>query len=420
MSSVVKCPGCKQRINIATELMGQVVQCPMCKMKLNTGQSSNPVSSSPPVQSQPPRQVVAAPPYYRPDNQRHDSRRPAAEPQLYTDNQKKSSNPLPWILGLLGGGCFLVFLLAVVGVFLIGRAARNQIVAELEAQDRFSTFETLLEAREGFTTKLAQQQSDNAPVPQPPREQFDLVKYQSPIGQMSAYVSKPDDPAVRQPAIIWKFGGFGNGIGETAWQPQPKSNDQSASAFRKNGVVMMYPALRGGNDNPGHNECFFGEVDDILAAADYLSKQPFVDPDRIYLGGHSTGGTLVLLCAASSNRFRAVFAFGPVDDISGYGQEILPFDINDSNELALRNPENWLHAIKCPTFAFEGSGGNAGSLLNLVRQNDNPFFHGHVVPGFDHFNVLGPVNELVAKKVSEDSGQVCNIEITAEELGSLR
>ena len=66
---------------------------------------------------------------------------------------------------------------------------------------------------------------------------------------------------------------------------------------------MMFPSLRGGNDNPGNKEGFLGEVDDVLAAADFLSKQEFVDPNRIYLGGHSTGGTLVLLVAACSNKF---------------------------------------------------------------------------------------------------------------------
>jgi dipeptidyl aminopeptidase/acylaminoacyl peptidase len=60
---------------------------------------------------------------------------------------------------------------------------------------------------------------------------------------------------------------------------------------------MMFPSLRGGNDNPGRHGGFYGEVDDVLAAHDYLSRQPYVDPKRIYPGGHSTGGTLALLTA---------------------------------------------------------------------------------------------------------------------------
>ena len=67
----------------------------------------------------------------------------------------------------------------------------------------------------------------------------------------------------------------------------------------------MFPSLRGGNDNPGRREGFFGEVDDILAATDYLARQPHVDPKRIYLGGHSTGGTMVMLVAESTDRYCA-------------------------------------------------------------------------------------------------------------------
>ncbi len=89
---------------------------------------------------------------------------------------------------------------------------------------------------------------------------------------------------------------------------------------------MMFPSLRGGNNNPGQIEGFFGEIDDILAAAEFLAQQPYLDPDRIYLGGHSTGGTLVFLVAEASGRFRAVFAFGPVVDVREYGQEFIPFD----------------------------------------------------------------------------------------------
>ena len=67
----------------------------------------------------------------------------------------------------------------------------------------------------------------------------------------------------------------------------------------------------------------------MLAAADYLARQDYVDPKRIYLGGHSTGGTLVMLVAESTDRFRAVFSFGPADDVRGYGPSYLPFDTSE-------------------------------------------------------------------------------------------
>ena len=54
----------------------------------------------------------------------------------------------------------------------------------------------------------------------------------------------------------------------------------------------------------------------------------YVDPDQIYLGGHSTGGTLALLVAESTDRFRAIFSFGPVANMRNYGTDILFFDLS--------------------------------------------------------------------------------------------
>jgi hypothetical protein len=42
---------------------------------------------------------------------------------------------------------------------------------------------------------------------------------------------------------------------------------------------MMFPSLRGGNDNPGAREGFYGEVDDVVAASEFLARQPYVDLD---------------------------------------------------------------------------------------------------------------------------------------------
>jgi dienelactone hydrolase len=400
MSSAVQCPGCNQRINVSPEMNGQVILCPLCKSPLTLGaQSLGEVES---FQPPPPVQRFDLPP----------------KQPLYAPQQHAGANPVFWILGILGGGCLLTFVALVLIGFMVGRAVRSNIDA-LDPRVAAFAGQNLLEAREGFQTVILDKQRDNSPPPNPPSELFDKVKFDSPLGEMSAYVSKPDNPNQKHPAIIWIFGGFGNGIGETAWEPQPKDNDQSASAFRQQGIVMMYPALRGGNDNPGFNECFFGEVDDVLAAADYLANQDFVDPDRIYLGGHSTGGTLALLCAAASDQFRAVFAFGPVDNISGYGEQMLRFDTANRLELKLRNPINWIHAINIPTFVIEGSQGNASCVRTLEANNLNLKVDFQIVPGTDHFGVLGPVNELLAQKITQDTGASCNIKLNKNELRKL-
>lgn len=277
---------------------------------------------------------------------------------------------------------------------------------------------SLLEARGDFTTRLKRRDHASDPVPEPPAGMFKMVQYNSPAGELAAYVTPPKEDGVKHPAIIWLFGGFSNGIGETAWEEAPAENDQSARAFREAGIVMMYPSLRGGNKNPGVREGFYGEVNDVLAARDFLSRQPNVDPERIYLGGHSTGGTLALLVAASSDRFRAVFSFGPVDEVVNYGQEVLPFDISDTKEADFRAPIKWLDSIHNPTFVFEGGEkqGNIGALRVLAKANHNPVIRIEPVPGANHFSALAPVTRVLAKKIVEDRGPVSNIKIDAKEL----
>ena len=280
------------------------------------------------------------------------------------------------------------------------------------------------QTRAGQRTRLTKRLADGAPAEPPPRRApFELVKYPSPAGPLAAYVSKVParEKDAKHPAVVWIFGGFDNGIGGAAWERQSAANDQSAKAFREAGAVMMYPSLRGGNDNPGHVEAFFGEIDDVLAAADWLAARPEVDPGRIYLGGHSTGGTLALLAAAADDkdRFRAVFALGAVDDPRGYGAEVLPYDSRDQRESSLRAPANWLGSIAAPTFVFEGAGGNTDSLAALKARSDNPQLHFFVIPGRDHFDVIDPLTRMLAAKVAADTGPEPAIAVTAAEVRKL-
>jgi dienelactone hydrolase len=281
------------------------------------------------------------------------------------------------------------------------------------------TTQSLSEARKGFVTKLARKEKAGEPVDEPPAKLFRKVKYDSPVGPLAAYLTPDPKDGKKRPAIIWITGGDCNTIGDAAWQPADPSDDQSARQYRNAGIVLMFPSLRGGNDNPGYRENFLGEVDDVLATADFLAKQGHVDPKRIYLGGHSTGGTLVMLAAESSDRFRAVFSFGPADDISRYGPKseyTAAVNAADPREVELRSPGRWLHSIKSPTFVFEGTGGNLSSLQAMKRASINPKAHFYEVKGADHFNILAPTNRLVAQKILKDDGPETNLAFTEAEL----
>jgi dienelactone hydrolase len=275
----------------------------------------------------------------------------------------------------------------------------------------------LVEARRGFQSKLINRGGQRSPVPKPPAELFQLVRYSSSVGELQAFLTPDPGDGKKLPAIIWITGGDCNSI-DSVWDEMPPDNDQTAKAYREVGIVMMFPSLRGGNNNPGRKEGFLGEVEDILAARDFLATQPHVDPRRIYLGGHSTGGTLVLLTAECSDKFRAVFSFGPVSHVSGYPPEFTPFDTRNSQETRLRSPIYWLHAIRSTVFVFEGENdGNGESLQAMSEAAKNPHAKFLLVRGGNHFNILAPVNRLVAQKILSDTGPTCNLAITSEDLG---
>ena len=139
---------------------------------------------------------------------------------------------------------------------------------------------TLPGLRKALNTSVGEGQRDDTPAPEPPSGVLEKVTYSAPLGRNVAYVT-PVRSGARGPAIVWIVGGFGFGIDQGLWETAPRDNDQTAAAFRKAGIAQMFPALRGASQNPGHHECFLGEVDDILAATDFLAQRPDVDPARI-------------------------------------------------------------------------------------------------------------------------------------------
>ena len=158
---------------------------------------------------------------------------------------------------------------------------------------------------------------------------------------------------------------------------------------------MMYPYLRGGGKNvPGFQEQFYGEVNDVISAYNYLCKQPHIDKNKIFLGGHSTGGTLALLVAEATNKFAGVISLGPVG--TDYGVEAVPFKVT-KKERELRFPINYLNSITTPTWVIEGQHGNSHDLQQLKKTSTNKKIKFISVDQADHFNCIHPVNSLIAK-----------------------
>ena len=282
----------------------------------------------------------------------------------------------------------------------------------------------LKSARSQFKTKIV----DTSFVPDgkpavPPTNIFSLVHYPAKDGKMAAYLTPDPKDGKKHPAVIWIHGGYG-GIGEWFWEPQTQDNDQSGKALRDAGIITMVPSFRGENDNPGNYEMFYGELDDLESAYEYLSSLPYVDSSRIYLMGHSTGGTTVLLGNEYSNKFRAAFSLGGVPDLklrikAGKMMVAIPFDQTNVQEFRLRSPRTFLTSIQSPTFYFEGERAywpEFDELNKIARAQNIPFNSYKIKSGGDHFNIIHPVTLLVAKKILADTNEKVNIQFSKEDI----
>ena len=248
------------------------------------------------------------------------------------------------------------------------------------------------------------------PVPDPPA-QWTAVQYQAPDGDHAAYVTKPPGDGVRRPAVLWAHSRWG-GLSPHLWAPARAEGDHVPEAFRREGFAVMVPSFRGENYNAGRFEMFRGEVDDLLAAVEYLRDQPFVDPDRVYLAGRAQGATLVLLAAELSGRFRAAFAIGAYLDVEAAvrdpasGWAFAPFDAHSDDEVLLRSPMPWVLGVTRPTYHFDAEGaGNRrddGRDMEALARTEGVPFRSFEVPGADGAGLVDTVAEFIVDQMKLD------------------
>jgi dipeptidyl aminopeptidase/acylaminoacyl peptidase len=213
--------------------------------------------------------------------------------------------------------------------------------------------EDYAKVRSQFRTKLTRK----GPSPQPgsavkPPEGVTEIEYVSGELRLKAWVNHPAEKDRRHRAVLFLHGGFAFDAPDDWNVSQP---------YRDAGFIVLTPMLRGENGQPGSFSFYYDEVDDVLAAAQYLRKQPYVDSDHLYLAGPSAGGTLVLLAAMTSKHFRAAASFSAMPDqvlfckhAKGAPRNV-PTDITDLKELQVRSPLAYAASLKCPTRIFYGS-----------------------------------------------------------------
>jgi dipeptidyl aminopeptidase/acylaminoacyl peptidase len=209
--------------------------------------------------------------------------------------------------------------------------------------------EDYAQARRHFRTNLVRQ----GPAPQPWGKVWTPhgvkeIEYKSGDLRLKAWVNEPRAPNGRMPAILYLHGGYAFDLEDWA-QVQP---------FLAADYVVMIPWLRGENGLPGSYSMCYDEVDDALAAADVLARLPYVDDKRLYVAGHHVGGTMAMLAAMTSNRFRAAASFSGACDqvlwVRMEGDEV-PFDSDDPHEFQMRSPLAFPRSFKCPVRIYYGT-----------------------------------------------------------------
>lgn len=235
-------------------------------------------------------------------------------------------------LGLLVGGLVLLSLGGCrwVSKLLVPEASRT-------------SYET---ARSRFKTKLVHR----GPAPQAfskdlPPLGVDVVRYRSGSLDLKGWQSRID-PAGRAPAVVLLHGGFAFAADD--WD--------LAVPFVEAGYAVLMPILRGENGLPGDYSLFYDEVDDVLAATAYLARQPGVDVDRIFVTGHSAGGTLALLAALASDRYLAGTSLSGMTNLRrGLNFFSVPFEASALEEADMRSAIVFASSFKCPFRLYYGN-----------------------------------------------------------------
>lgn len=186
-------------------------------------------------------------------------------------------------------------------------------------------------------------------------------------------------------------------------------NQREQWPYAKAGFVVVAYSVDGSTTDLNSNEVVTGierfraahcGVDNERAAVDYaLANLPYVDPKRLYVAGHSSGGTMALMAASHDPRIAGCVVYAPACDVRTRVNRL------GALEMALRvpgfesflttcSPIEYTSTLRCPVFLFHADNdGNVPRsdvetyLAKLRRTNANVVYSrvplgGHLVALF--------------------------------------
>ncbi|MDZ4724278.1 MAG: S9 family peptidase [candidate division Zixibacteria bacterium] len=151
------------------------------------------------------------------------------------------------------------------------------------------------------------------------------------------------------------------------------------------GFVVLYTNPRGGS---GRGETWadaiaggWGDLDykDVMAAADWLEKQKFVNPKKIGVGGGSYGGYMTNWLIGHTNRFAAAITMRSVVDLNSFvgssdigyelAREFAGFPWTNHENYQKCSPLSYLHKVKTPVLIIH----NENDLRCGIEQAEQMF-----------------------------------------------
>jgi dipeptidyl aminopeptidase/acylaminoacyl peptidase len=182
-------------------------------------------------------------------------------------------------------------------------------------------------------------------------DDVDEVTYQSDGLNLKAWLSHIPADGKIHPAVVFCHGGFW--FGDEDWSV--------LKPFLDAGYIVMAPRVRGENGNSGEFQCFYGEVDDIVAAGNFLASQNGVEKSHLFVSGHSAGGTLAAMAVMKDNPFVLSAPIGADLDIrsiakstSDRQRQLIVFDPTNIHELESRSAVLFTASLRKPIVLFCG------------------------------------------------------------------
>lgn len=173
------------------------------------------------------------------------------------------------------------------------------------------------------------------------------------------------NPNQRYPMVVEVHGGPASST-----RPRWPSAFYNTSVLSSAGYFVLYPNPRG---SYGQGEAFtranvkdfgYGDLRDILAGVDEVTRTLPVDPERVGITGWSYGGFMSMWAVTQTHRFRAAVAgAGIADWLSYYGENdidqwMIPYFgasvYDDPTVYARSAPIQFIKNVKTPTLVLVG------------------------------------------------------------------